>query len=100
MKIIILQLGFVAATNFFSLFFVFLFLGHNHGIVVFDFLYQFRSLNKAAEFDFLSLSYSCGLYNILLGKIFRIFHSSPFSAMGKYCILCDLSFKNTIYSSN
>ena len=98
MIITILQLGFDSAIN--DKVFVFLFLAHSRGIVVSDSLFQCHILNKVVEFDFRSLSYSCGLCNILLGKIFRIFHSSPFSAMGKCCILCVLSFQNTLHFSN
>ena len=80
--------------------FFFLFLAHSHGIVVSDSLYQCHSINKVAEFDFRSRSYVCDLYNILRGKISHIFHASPFSTMGKCCILCGLSFQNTLHFSN
>ena len=76
--------------------FVFLFLAHNHDIVESDSLHQCHNPNKAAEFYFRSWSYACGLCNILHDKIFRIFHASRFSTMDKCCILCGLSFTNTM----
>ena len=101
MIIVKLQMGFDSAIKYLNGdVFVFLFLAHSRGIVVSDSLYQYHSLNKVVGFDFRSLSYACGLCNILRGKIFHIFHSSLFLAMGKCCILCVLSFQNTLHFSN
>ena len=68
----------------------------HHDIVESDSLRQCHNPNKAAEFYFRSLSYACGLCNILHGKIFHIFHTPHFSTMDKCCIPCGLSFTNTL----